>query len=99
MCDGNIVHLGVSTLTKVCVKTEFCVHFFLATIYIRALIDKVIKLNVGCNIAGTMVNLLVYADGTVLLAPSWRGLQLLLLKVVEAAAVDIKMSFNTKKTV
>jgi len=72
---------------------------FLFSFYIRGLIDKVIKLNVGCNIAGTMVNLLVYADGTVLLAPSWRGLQLLLLKVVEAAAVDIKMSFNTKKTV
>jgi len=36
-----------------------------------------------------MVNLLAYADDIVLLVPSWRGLQLLL-KVVEAAAVDIK---------
>ena len=69
---------------------------FLFSFYIRALIDKVIKLNVGSNIAGTMVNLVVYADDIVLLAPSWRRQQMLL-KVVEAAAVDIKMSFNTKR--
>jgi len=72
-----------------CVKAEFVSIFF--SFYIRALIDKVIKLNVWCNIAGNMVNLLVYADDIVLLAPSWRGLQILL-KVVEAAAVDT--SFN-----
>jgi exonuclease III len=71
---------------------------FLFNFYIRALIDKVTKLNVGCNIAGTMINLLAYADDIVLLAPSWRGLQTLL-KVVEAAVNDIKMTFNTKKTV
>ena len=51
---------------------------FLFSFYIRALIDKVIKLNVGCNIAGTMVNLLAYEDDIVLLGPSWRGLQMLL---------------------
>jgi len=45
-----------------------------------------------------MVNLLAYADDIMRLVPSWRGLQMQL-KVVEAAAVDIKMSFNTKKTV
>jgi len=32
LCDGQIVHLGVSTLTKVCVKAEFCLHFVLASI-------------------------------------------------------------------
>ena len=31
---------------------------FLFSFYIRALIDKVTKLNVGRNIAGTMINLL-----------------------------------------
>jgi len=71
---------------------------FLFSFYIRALIDKVTKLNVGYNIAWTMVDLLAYAYNILLLAPSWRELQMLL-KVVEAAAVDIKMSFNTKKTV
>ena len=34
----------------------------------------------------------------VLLAPSWRGLQCLL-AIIDKAAVDIDMSFNTKKTV
>ena len=56
------------------------------------------KLNVGCSIAGTTINLLAYADDIVLLAPSLRGLQILL-NFVEAAADDIKMTFNTKKTV
>jgi len=56
----------------------------------------VIKLNVGCNIAGTMVSLLDYADDIVLLAPSWRGLQMLF-KVVEAAAVDIKCLLIPKR--
>jgi hypothetical protein len=71
---------------------------FLFRLYIRPLIDRVTKLNVGCNIAGTTINLLAYADDMVLLAPSWRGLQILL-NIVEAAADDIKMTFNTKKTV
>jgi len=35
-----------------------------------------------------MVDLLANADDLVLLAPSWQGLQILL-KVVEAAAVDM----------
>ena len=56
------------------------------------------KLNVGCNIAGTRIDLLAYADDTVLIAPSWRRLQTLL-KVVEVAVDDIKMTFSTKKTV
>ena len=32
LCDDKIVHLGASTLTKVCDKAEFCLHFFLASI-------------------------------------------------------------------
>jgi hypothetical protein len=71
---------------------------FLFRFYIRVLIDRVTKLNVGCNIAGTTFNLLAYAYDIVLLAPSWRGLQTLL-NIVELAADDIKMTFNTKKTV
>ena len=42
--------------------------------------------------------MLAYADDPVLLAPSWRALQCLL-KAVEAAGVNINMTFNTRKTV
>jgi len=71
---------------------------FLFRFYIRGLIDRVTKLNVGCNYFGTNVNLLAYADDLVLLAPSWQGLQNLLC-VTEEAADQINMTFNTKKTV
>ena len=54
------------------------------------------KLSCRCNFAGTFVNLLAYADDLVLLAPSWRGMQILL-NTVQDAASKIKMSFNTEK--
>ena len=71
---------------------------FLFRVYIRYLIDRVTKLNIDCNYFGTKINLLAYADDTDLLAPPWYGLQYLL-KVIESAASDVSMSFNTKKTV
>jgi hypothetical protein len=71
---------------------------FLFRFYIRSLIASVTKTTIGCNIGDSFINLLAYADDMVLLAPSWRGLQSLL-NIVEAAAIDIKMTFNTKKTV
>jgi len=45
--------------------------------------------NIGCNIGGCMVNILAYADDLVLLAPSWRALQLLLDKLHSIAGVTI----------
>ena len=73
---------------------------FLFRFYIRDLIISTISLNIGCNFAGrpTNVSLLAYADDIVLLAPSWRALQCLL-KAVEAAGININMTFNTRKTV
>lgn len=71
---------------------------FLFRFYIREMIDKVTRLNIGCNLLGTNVNLLAYADDIVLLAPTWYGLQQLL-SVLEHSAADIGMHFNTKKTV
>jgi len=43
--------------------------------------EKLLELettHVGCNIGGVYINVLAYADDTVILAPSWRGLQQLL---------------------
>jgi len=47
-----------------------------------------------------MMNILAYADDRprVLLAPSWKGLQELL-NIIDKVAMEIGMSFNTKKTV
>ena len=42
--------------------------------------------NVGCNSGGMPTNILTYADGMVLLAPSWRALKHLIL---ESCAKDI----------
>jgi len=64
----------------------------------RDLINVVVKFRCGCYIAGVYMNLLEYADGIVLLSPSWRGLQKLL-NIIEKAAAAVEMTFNTKKTV
>jgi len=71
---------------------------FLFRVYIRELINSVVKSKIGCYIAGVCVNLLAYADNIVLLSPSWHGLQKLL-NVIEKAATAADMSFNTNKTV
>ena len=71
---------------------------YLFRFYMRNLIDRITKLNIGCNYFGTNFNLLAYADDMVLLAPSWFGLQSML-NVIESSAKEICMSFNTKKTV
>jgi len=71
---------------------------FLFRFYLRDLITRVTALNLGCTYAGTIINLLAYADDMVVLAPSWQALQSILV-VIEDAASKISMSFNTKKTV
>jgi len=65
---------------------------FLFRFYIRDLITKLTNTGFGCNICGTIINVLCYADDMVLLAPSWAALQYLL-NVLEAESVCI----NTKK--
>ena len=63
----------------------------------RDLLKAVVASDIGCNIGGCMMNILSYADDMVLLAPSWRGLQCLL-NIIDKAAMDIDMTFNTDKT-
>jgi hypothetical protein len=71
---------------------------FLFRLYVRDLISSITSLRLGCNVAGTMINLLCFADDMVLLAPSWSGLQTLIDKLYQAA-IDINMTFNVSKTV
>jgi len=60
---------------------------FESTLYIRELINSVVKSKIGCYTAGVCVSLSAYADDIVLLSPSWHGLQLQkLLNVIEKGA-------------
>ena len=52
--------------------------YFLFKLCVRDLLKVVVGPNIGCNLAGCLINILVYADDIVVLAPSWRGLQCLL---------------------
>ena len=38
---------------------------FLFRFYIRDKVDRITKMNIGCNYGGTMLNLLAYADDMV----------------------------------
>jgi len=73
-------------------------YYRLFRFYIRNLVDRITKLNIGCHYFGTNITLLAYADDIVLLAPSWCGMQSLL-SVTESSANEINMSFYTNKTV
>jgi len=71
---------------------------FLFRLYIRDLIGSITSLRLGCNVAGTMINLPCLADDMVLLAPSLSGLQTLIDKL-QQEALAIYMTFNVSKTV
>jgi len=58
--------------------------------YIRELLSEVVLTKVGCNMGGTFVNILAYADNIILMAPSWRGLQHLLdVAVLHSKAIHV----------
>ena len=71
---------------------------YLFTRYIREMFGAVVDSGIGCSIGGMLINVLAYADDLVLIAPSWKTLQLLLdILNVQAAVID--MHCNTEKTV
>jgi len=51
---------------------------YLFTRYIRHSLYSLSNCGIGCNIGGLAVNIIAYADDIVLLAPSWRALQALI---------------------
>ena len=66
--------------------------------YVCDIIDVITSMRIGCNVNGQMINLLCFADDTMLLSPSWVGLQMLIDKL-HALAVGINMTCNVNKTV
>jgi len=72
--------------------------FYLLSRYIRELLLELETLHPGCNIGSFFINVLAYADDTVILAPSWRGLQQLL-AVLYKHSTYVDIMCNNKKTV
>ena len=71
-------------------------YFF--TRYISQLLCAVSDSGIGCNIGGLAVNIVVYADDIVLLAPSWHALQELI-KLLGKFCDLLDLVCNTCKTV
>ena len=70
----------------------------LFNVYVNDLSNVLNTAGVGCTINGTIVNHLIYADDTVLIAPSARALQLLLAHC-DIFATDCDIIYNAKKSV
>ena len=71
---------------------------YLFSRYIRDMIKSIADTGIGCAINNKLINILAYADDIVLIAPSWRALQILI-NVLQLNAKEINMTFNTDKTV
>ena len=70
---------------------------FLFSRYIRNILSDIEFSRIGCNIGGTFINILAYADDIVLLAPSHKALQHLLdILCINIASLDL--TCNTNKT-
>jgi len=91
MCVGIILYLNhlpyITALSP-----------YLFTRYIQDILLCITNSNIGCNIGECMVNILASADDLVLLAQSWRALQLLLDKL-HSIVDHLDMICNSSKTV
>ena len=66
-------------------------------LYINSLIEEVSKAEVGCSLGTVKSNIIAYADGIVLIAPSAESLQILI-DISYAEANKLNLSFNHSKT-
>ena len=69
----------------------------LFTVYLDVLISRLVKLDIGCHLAGHFVGSLCYADDIALLAPSPSTLRMLLHQC-EVFAAEFGIIFNANKT-
>jgi len=71
---------------------------YLFSRYITEVLQTIVGTAIGCFIGNHYLNVLAYDDDLVILAPSWRGLQLLLdILLVQSLLTDL--SCNISKTV
>ena len=71
---------------------------YLSTRYIRQLLYAISSCGVSCMICGASVNILAYADDIVLLAPSWKALQIMLDLLCKCCKL-LDITCNPAKTV
>ena len=69
----------------------------LFSVYINGMIETIANMRVGCKLGLHNSNIIAYADDIVLLAPSFKGLQMLIDKASEYA-LDIALNFNNTKS-
>lgn len=69
----------------------------LFSIFIDDIVNKVMKINVGCYLSLVCANIFLYADDILLIAPTVTGLQLLL-QVCEEELINLDMRVNIKKS-
>ena len=65
--------------------------------YIDSMLEKIAKLKIGCRLGLISSNIIAYADDIVLLAPSARGLQILI-NEAHNEALKLDLNFNIAKT-
>ena len=66
-------------------------------IYVADLVNILIALAIGCHLRGTFLLILLYADDMALIAPSLKGLQMLL-TATEQFCTEWDIMLNTKKS-
>ena len=66
-------------------------------IYVDSLLTELSKMNIGCKMGIFPSNILAYADDVVLLAPSFKSLQLLINKASNLG-LSLDLNFNLQKT-
>jgi Reverse transcriptase (RNA-dependent DNA polymerase) len=71
---------------------------YLFSVYMRDISCAINRSVIGCHVGGNPCNILFYADDMVILAPSWKGMQLLL-DLATQVVNDIDMKFNASKSV
>ena len=67
------------------------------SIYINALLEKIVDSRMGCKLGIQMSNVIAYADDIVLLAPSRTGLQALI-DIAYAESRKLELNFNIDKS-
>ena len=71
---------------------------YLFTYYVRDIISSIANCGVGCHVGEYCMNLFVYADNMVLLAPAWSAMQKML-TILKTVCTKYDIVINTQKTV
>jgi len=57
--NGNVIVLPGLALVMALDRVAYCIHAFLFNVYIADLLSRIISSDMGCNVGGNMINVLV----------------------------------------